>query len=757
MLAAFLTTSLVITGLVARMRVRRDELADALDGLAVLVWNTSSDGSADFANQRFRDYTGLSSKELHGLGWMNALHPQDSSVEEWRAALATGRPFEKDGRIRSASGEYRWFLLRMTPLRSERGTILKWYGTAGDLEERKQTLEALRDSEERWRAVFEHNPTMYFMLDAAGTVLSVNSYGADQLGYSVNELVGRSVLDVFYEADRPAVQRSAAVCFERLGQPMSWEARKLRKDGTVLWVRETARGMLIKQQPVLLIVCEDITDRKRAEQSLRRSEGYLADAQRISRTGSFAYDVARRRMVHSSDEHHRLFGFDPAAGMPATGDWPWRIHPDDREKAVDAMLQTLREQMDYEVDFRTIHPDGTIKYIHSMSHAVLSPSGDLVEIRGTSTDITDLKRAEYLAEHVFETIPDIVSIVGRDYRYRRVNPAHERFWGISVEKIVGMHAGDVIGREAFERLAKPKLDRCFAGEEVSFTEWIDGPSGRRYWAATYTPLRLETEQVESALVLARDLTDHMLASERLRDAQAELAHANRVATIGQLTVSIAHEVNQPIGALVTNAHAALRLLRAEPPDLDPASQALDDIIKDGRRVSEVIDRIRALVKKKSTQTEVMNLNEVVMATITLTRSEILKNGVSMETDLADDLPSIRGDRVQLQQVIMNLVVNAVEAMSNADEGTRELHINTGRDRDDAILLTLCDSGPMLKSESLDHFFEPFYSTKLSGMGIGLSICRSIVEAHGGRIWATGNAPRGATLHITLPTLREAAS
>jgi PAS domain S-box-containing protein len=627
-LAAFLITSLIITGLIARMRAGRDELAQVLHGLPVLVWNTSSDGSADFSNQRFRDHTGFSSEELRGLGWMNALHPEDRAVDEWRAALAAGRPFEKEARIRGATGEYRWFALRMMPLQNERGTILKWCGTAGDIEERKRAVEALRDSEEQWRAVFEYNPTMYFMLDAAATVLSVNPHGADQLGYSVSELVGRSVLDVFYEADRPAVLRNAGICLERLGQPMSWEARKQRKDGTVLWVRETARGMLFKEQPVLLIVCEDVTDRK---------------------------------------------------------------------------------------------------------------------------------RAEYLADHVFDTIPDLVCIVGRDYRYRRVNPAHERFWGVSAEKIIGMHARDVIGTEAYERLVKPNLDRCFAGEEVSFTEWIYSPSGRRYWAATYSPLQLESERVESALVLARDITDHMLASESLRDAQAELAHANRVATIGQLTASIAHEVNQPIGALVTNAHAALRLLRAKPPDLDRAYPALDDIIKDGRRVSDVIARIRALIKKSPTQTDVLDINDLVRETIALTRGEILKNGISMQTDLASDLPPIRGDRVQLQQVIMNLVINAVEAMSTVDEGTRELQIGSGKDREGAILLTVRDSGPILKSESLDRFFEPFYSTKPDGMGIGLSICRSIIEAHNGRIWATGNASHGVTLHIILPASREAAS
>jgi signal transduction histidine kinase len=241
-----------------------------------------------------------------------------------------------------------------------------------------------------------------------------------------------------------------------------------------------------------------------------------------------------------------------------------------------------------------------------------------------------------------------------------------------------------------------------------------------------------------------------LASEKLRDAQIQLAHVNRVATIGQLTASIAHEVNQPISALVTNAHAALRMLSAAPPDLNQAREALDDIIKDGRRVSDVIQRIRALVKKAPAQTDLCEINEVIIETIAMARSEILRNGISLETQLARNLPPIRGDRVQLQQVIMNLVMNAVEAMSSVDEGPRELKIATDKDREDYVSATVSDSGPILQPESLNRFFEAFYSTKPTGMGIGLSICRSIIEAHEGRIWATANVPRGATLHIALP-------
>jgi PAS domain-containing protein len=253
-----------------------------------------------------------------------------------------------------------------------------------------------------------------------------------------------------------------------------------------------------------------------------------------------------------------LFGFNPAAGMPEAGDWVRRIHPDDRETAIQTMEQTIRDRTDYELEHRVVHPDGTIKFVHTIGHPVFSRLGDLVEVVGTSTDITDRKREEYLTEQVSTRLPDLVAIIGRDYRYRRANPSYERVWRIPAEKVVGMHVSDIVGRQTFDRVVKPNLDRCLAGEEVSFAEWFDNPGGRKYWLVTYSPLKLESERV--------------LASEKLRDARIELAHVNRVTTIGQLTASIAHEVNQPIGALVTNAHVALRMLDAESPDLKQARE-----------------------------------------------------------------------------------------------------------------------------------------------------------------------------------------
>jgi len=242
----------------------------------------------------------------------------------------------------------------------------------------------------------------------------------------------------------------------------------------------------------------------------------------------------------------------------------------------------------------------------------------------------------------------------------------------------------------------------------------------------------------------------MLASEALREAQMQLAHVNRVTTMGQLAASIAHEVNQPLAAAVINAHAALRWLGAQPPDLEEGREALGYIIKDGRRASEVIDRIRALIKKAPARNDPLDINEIVLEVIALTRSEVLSNGVSLQSQLANGLPLVRGDRIQLQQVILNLVVNAVEAMSSTGEGARELLISTGKDASDAVLVAVRDSGPGLDPEGMGRLFDAFYTTKPGGMGMGLSICCSIIEGHGGRIWASANVPQGAVFQFTLP-------
>jgi C4-dicarboxylate-specific signal transduction histidine kinase len=252
------------------------------------------------------------------------------------------------------------------------------------------------------------------------------------------------------------------------------------------------------------------------------------------------------------------------------------------------------------------------------------------------------------------------------------------------------------------------------------------------------------------LVISRDLTDHVLASEALRDAQAALARVNRVTTLGVLAASIAHEVNQPLAAMVSSAGSCTRWLAAEPPQLEKARHALERLARDGQRASEVIDRIRALVMRQPPRRDLVDVKETVLDVIALTRDQMRRGNIALETALADGLPSVRGDRVQLQQVMLNLIANAIDAMSTPGDRPRRLAIGCAADAAGGVCIEVRDSGPGIALEMADTLFEPFCTSKPQGIGMGLSISRSIVEAHGGRLWVASNLPHGALFQLSLP-------
>jgi PAS domain S-box-containing protein len=295
--------------------------------------------------------------------------------------------------------------------------------------------------------------------------------------------------------------------------------------------------------------------------------------------------------------------------------------------------------------------------------------------------------------------------------------------------------------ELFEREARLRaVDGTYRRFLLRFVPLRDGQGNIAKWYATSTDIE-DLKRAEEEL-RQREVY--------LREAQAELAHVNRVTTTGQLAASIAHEVAQPVAASVTNANAALRWLAAEPPDLDETRLALSRIVRDGRRASDILGRIRALVRKAPPRKDQLDINEMITEVLALTRAELRRNRISARTELASALEPIHGDRVQLQQVLLNLILNAIEAMSGAEEGLRNLLITTEEGDANTVRVSVRDTGPGLPPEAHARLFEAFYTTKSSGMGMGLSICRSIVEAHGGRVWATANEPRGAVFQFTLP-------
>jgi PAS domain S-box-containing protein len=497
---------------------------------------------------------------------------------------------------------------------------------------------------------------------------------------------------------------------------------------------------------------------ERQEEKLKRSEAYLAEAQRLTHTGSWAWRVAGRDALHLSEEWYRIYGFDPENGPPAFELLLQRTHPEDRAKWNGAIDRAIARKSDYEVEFRILLPDATTKYIHSVGHPVLNASGDLVEFVGSSTDITERKLAEQatrLLAAIVESSHDAIVSKNLNGVITSWNKAAERLFGYTAEEAVGQNITLIIPpeRRGEERTIIEQLTR---GERVDNFETVrmrkDG--SLLDVSLTISPMKDGSGRVVGASKLARDITERKRAEEALRQAQTDLAHASRLTSMGEFTASLAHEVKQPIAAAVTDANTCVRWITRDEPDLNEAREAAWRIVKDAQRAAEIINRVHLLFKKGTSQRELVDVNEVAREMIVLLGDEASRHSISVRTELAEDLPHVIGDRVQLQQVLMNLMMNGVDAMHDVD-GLRELIIKSQPAENNELLLSVSDTGVGLPRHQADQIFNAFFTTKTHGTGMGLRISRSIIESHGGRLWAADNSPRGASFCFTLPTKAEA--
>jgi PAS domain S-box-containing protein len=496
----------------------------------------------------------------------------------------------------------------------------------------------LEDRERRIRRLIDANVIGIVIWDLDGRILDANDAFLRMIGYEREDLAaGLGWLQITPPEWQEVHARYEAEELKATGMMQAREKEYFRKDGSRVPVLIGAACFENEpNQGVAYIV--DISKQKRAEEALRRSEAYLAEAQRQTHTGSCAIDGTSRDTVYWSDEMFRLFGFDPQHGPPGWEQFLQQIHPDDREKVRLASDKTFRTKAYCDVEFRIVKPDGTVKHIHGLAHPVLDPSGQLVQVLGTMIDVTERKRAEEVRE-------------------------------------------------------------------------------------------------------------------RLRELEADLTHTTRVSTMGELMASLAHEIKQPIGAAVTNGEACIRLLDRDQPDLPEAREAALEMIKDARRAADIIDRVRSLCQKGSSQLHTVDVNQVIEEMVVIMDDEANRHAVAIRTELAQGLPGVMADRVQLQQALMNLMRNGIEAM----QGTGgELRIKTLSGVDGHLLISLTDTGVGLPIENLDRIFEAFFTTKTLGTGLGLSITRSIIQSHGGQIWAAANPGRGATFNFTLPIRKEAA-
>ncbi|MVT51458.1 PAS domain S-box protein [Bradyrhizobium yuanmingense] len=624
----------------------------------------------------------------------------------------------------------------------------------------------LLEAVKQWQQVFEHTPVMYFMVDPAGTVINVNTFGAEQLGYTPAELIGRSVLDVFLAEDRAIVRACVESCLKTVDQSHTWEIRKIRKDGSMLWVRENAKAMLrANGGPIVLVACENITERKEAENALRQSEAYLAQAQELSHTGSFGW-TAKTREITWSKETYRIFQCEEGT-KPNIPFMLQRIHPEDRLAVQQTTGQAAREGKDYDHEYRLVMPDGSIKYVRAVARATRDASG-YVEFVGSVSDITAAKEAERRlrdSEQRFrdyaETASDWFWETGPDHRVTQVSEHSDT--NTVPAGLIGLTRWDIAPDAALEP-EKWRQHRAALDAHVPFRDLVYRSKDRNG-----QPIYVRTSgkpffDADGAFLGYRGVCTDVTAAIRanqaedaLRKAQTELAHVTRVTTLGELTASIAHEINQPLAAVIANADACLAWLQRSPPDLKAARRSVEWIIEDGRRAGDVIRHVRALAKRSDIEMVPLDANAVVREAVALVQREMASHGVSVRMELSSALPKIFGDRIQLQQVLINLIMNGIEAMADVHDRPRELAIRSQASGEDAMQVSVSDCGTGISEQAIDRLFTPFFTTKSSGMGMGLSICRSIIEAHGGRLSAIPNQERGATFQIALPLHREEAS
>jgi PAS domain S-box-containing protein len=591
-------------------------------------------GEVEFVNRPILDYFGRTLEELKRWGTGGTTHPEDLPrvVEVFTHSIASGDPFEFEVRARRFDGVYRWFQSRGFPLRDTSGHIVRWYNLLIDIDERKRTEQELRRSEARKTAILDSALECIVTIDHEGCITEFNPAAERTFGYRQDEVLGRQLADVIIPPALRARHRQGLARYLATGEARVLgrriEMTAVRADGSEFPTELTITRIPLDGPPSFTGYMRDITERKRSEEELRRSEAFLAEGQQLSRVGSFSWRVATDEIVWS-EQLYRIFEIDREVRVTfeVIGS---RVHPEDVSGFTEQIERSRRDGSDVQLEIRLQMPDRTVKYVHVVAHC----------------------------------------------------------------------------RE---------------------------DSGQREYIGA-----------------VQDVTRRRLSEEALAKVRSELAYVSRATSLGVLTASIAHEVNQPLAGIITNASTCLRMLGSDPPDVDGARETARRTIRDGNRAADVMTRLRALFSRKEFSLESLDLNEATREVIALSLSDLQRHRVILQAELADDLPIITGDRIQLQQVILNLLRNASDAMVEVHERPRLLLIKTEREDVNRVRLTVRDAGIGLPPQSPDSLFDAFYTTKSGGMGIGLFVSRSIVERHQGRLWAEPNDGPGATFSFSIP-------
>jgi hypothetical protein len=735
-----------------------NELGRVIDILPGLVWSALPDGRIEFVNRRWREYTGLDLGQPSAAEWHAVIHPDDLPqwLERWRSMSTQDQPWELELRLRRFDGAYRWFICRACPETDASERILRWCSINSDIDDRRRRAENdLRTIETNFGGWVGSFPGLMVTMSLTGQVELFSSEILEYFGKRPDDLRNWAMTDAVHPDDLARVV-TAFTESVTTGKPYSIDHRCRRADGVYRWFH--VRALAVRNQDDQItgwyVVLTDIDDLKRAEDAMRASERNLNLI--INTIPALAWSASTDGRAEFFNQHYLEF-----VGLSAeqARDWGWTtaVHPDDLNELAAAWQRIMASEQLGETEARLRRYDGEYHWFLFRANPLRDDIGNIVKWYGINTDIEDRKRAESELRRAYDSFADaqrlsktgsfITDLVGDDhnwsveaYRIFDFEPATK----ISVQRIRQIiHPDDL---PAFESV----IARGMSGVNVNFAFRIVTARGAVKHVRGVAHVIEQIQGRPMFVGALQDVTESVIAEEAFNRARSELAHVARVTSLGALTASIAHEVNQPLSGIITNAGTCLRMLDADPPNIDGARETARRTIRDGNRAADVITRLRALFSKKEFMLESLDLNEATREVIALSLSDLQRNRVMLQSELADDLPPVTGDRIQLQQVILNLLRNAWDAMADVHDRPRQLLVKTEREADDRVRLTVRDVGVGFDRQSTDKLFDAFYTTKSGGMGIGLSVSRSIIESHRGHIWAEPNDGAGATFAFSIP-------